>query len=249
MIHSTLKITSLISGIALLIIVNTPLAAQDAIADFTAINKAYENHTKVSMLIDYSLYSKLSDKFPEKRMTGFYKRQEQWTHSKLLGVETIQNDNYLLMVDPAEKVIMISNPPTNAAATPISVSIEQALAICESVQFNPESADQASYTMTFNPESSEYHHIKIFFNKNNWFITAIELISNNLFGLTQEQQKEVIAQNKEKSKVVIAYRELNTTATFNASEFSEAAYIKRNQESWEATQQYANYRIINNYFK
>lgn len=76
---------------------------------FEQMSNWFKNSTNYAVTITHASYENYSTSTPFEKSTGYFKKEGENYHSFLLSIHTIQNANYKIVLDTANKVMMVSN--------------------------------------------------------------------------------------------------------------------------------------------
>lgn len=170
---------------------------------------------------------------PFETSKGFFKKKGNSYHSYMLGVRSVQNEKFLLVIDTASKTIMIDNPKELKAGleTPQGTAYEKYYE--KFLQLK--STNGTSLKFTFKKGGLlDYYEMKI--NKDGSPSEIIMLYA-------QEQLVEEGNTTKAKPRLKIGFSNYKKNINIDAKEFDHAKYISVSGEKISAAGIYKNYKI------
>lgn len=217
------------------------LKAQNAIEDIQKINNAYLLNNQFSMRIVVSGFEDKDSKKAFEVEEGFAKRNGELSHVKLGDIESIKSRKLLLSIDHKNKVIVISESVLQNGKLPsdMASSLQVLLDYCEKVSYIDVSKKVGKYVL--NIPSYTYEQFEFEFNKTNYFLEKLVMIMNSK--LSEETSANVA--EKQKVKLIIEYKNINTQPEFNNQEFTTWKYIYKDGNEYRSTEEFKEYAIIN----
>ena len=214
--------------------------AQIAKEDFKKVNDAYRNTMNLSMDVTYKLYESYKSTTPKDILTGSFKKQDNNILSNLLKIETMQNTKYKIIVDAANKILVVADPQ-HYMNNAITVDIDSVLAFCSSVDYRETGQKLKVYKLNFDNIFFEYNSIEIFINKYTYFLDKLTLYFRDAVSIDKNDPDSP----KEKPRLEIAYSSVNKDPKFGKNLFSEKKYIDINDGKFTCSALYKNYQLIN----
>lgn len=77
---------------------------------FEQMNNWFKNTPSYSLSVTHASYENYTTMVPVEKAVGYFKKDKNNYHSFLLGIHTIQNSTYKIVIDSSEKIIAIANP-------------------------------------------------------------------------------------------------------------------------------------------
>lgn len=217
------------------------LKAQNAIEDIKKINNAYLLNNQFSMQMVVSGYEGKDSKNAFEEEEGFANRNGELLHVKLGDFESVKTRKLLLSIDHKNKIIVISEPVLQNGKLPgdMASSLKVLLDYCEKVSYKDVSKKVGKYVMDI--PTYTYEQFEFEFNKDNYFLEKLVMIMNSK--LSEETSAKLT--EKQKVKLVIEYKNINTQPEFNNQEFTSWKYIYKDGNEYRSTEEYKEYAIIN----
>ena len=218
--------------------------AQNAKADILKINEAYGKFTDMAMNITYNVFLNYSATRPYETETGIYKQHNNLRYNKLKEIESLQNKDYLVVVDNDQKRIVVSNPSKFNPATITMLNLDSALAICSAVNYVTDPSGLGGYQMTFKPNAiSAFDKIEIYYNKKTFIV-------EKLFFYYREKMKLAKEANvvSEKPRLEITFSKFDFKKIEDEHVFSEKRFIEKRSGKYAAAEAYKGYQVIDQKF-
>jgi len=77
---------------------------------FEQMNNWFKNTPSYSMTVTHASYENYTTTVPADKAVGYFKKDKNNYHSFLIGIHTIQNGTYKIVIDTAEKMMIVANP-------------------------------------------------------------------------------------------------------------------------------------------
>jgi hypothetical protein len=215
--------------------------SQVAKDDFARINKTYADNMQLSMKIRYDVYKNKSTATPLQAETGEIKRNEAAKYTRIGNIETIENENYKLIVDNEDKNISVlggtieEKKPGGNDGTYL-VNLENLLSICSKLEFQKISEAQNCYSIVIPAE--EYSEIKVFYNSKTFFIEKMIFYYNEIQNL-EGQEKSI----KEAPRMEISYYDVKLKPDFGSTPFTYDNFLEKRKGQFVGKGSYKEYRI------
>jgi len=214
---------------------------QNAKQDVMKINEAYSKFNDLSMNISYNLYKNYAATSPVETETGSYKQHGSLRYNKLKGTESLQNKEYLIIVDNEDKIIVVSNPVKFNPGKITMVDLDKAFANCSSIQFIDNKTDQNGYKLTFKQNIvSEFDAIDLYFNKKSFLVERIVFYYREKISVNPEDESSL----KEKPKLEIIFSNMNFKTISDLTFFSEDRFIEKRQGKYYPVSTLHEYEVI-----
>lgn len=96
------------------------ISKQEAMAMIEHSKSWFQTTASYSLTISHATYEGYDAISPHEKQNGYFKKYANGFHSSFLGINTIQNKNYLFTLDTSKHIILVSNPvksfePVNAS--------------------------------------------------------------------------------------------------------------------------------------
>ena len=87
-----------------------PVSKSEAISIVAKMDGWYKSHPDYTVKVNHNSYLGYQGTVPHEQDNGFLVVRGSSYHSNMLGVETIQNADYKIVIDTSDREILISNP-------------------------------------------------------------------------------------------------------------------------------------------
>lgn len=77
---------------------------------FEKMNNWFKNTPAYSMKVTHASYENYTTTVPADRAVGYFKKDKNNYHSFLIGIHTIQNNDYKIVIDTAQKIMLVASP-------------------------------------------------------------------------------------------------------------------------------------------
>ena len=213
------------------------VSAQNARQDFARINAAYGNHLTLSQDVRYTLYTDHATQNIQEVKTGHVIRDGDRVYFRLEEVETLNNERYHLMIDHAEKVIILNRAEHMTYRPTPAETTDQLLARCRSVQYLEPNTRQKAYRLHF--PAGEYERVEVFFHRQTSFIEQI------VFFYRTPLKVDETAATAKPPRLEMIYTNINTAPEITENTFSEQPVVKMGSDGHVLQNKYKNYQFIN----
>ncbi len=225
-----------------------PVSAQDDWQS-TGMNEAFDALRKINekmMLassIEMTVEQKLIDLSANKEVysgSGFFRRRDSlYIHSQVMGIETIQNQNYRLVIDTANHTLMVSNV---SPLTPYSdiAQMELYFKSCPVKQVRKKTSSDGITT------------INILFKKQEGYLAESMTFSYNSEMLLTEYRL-VLGKNAShpdapgRSEVIVRYGNFKLNQNLSKKQFSCDHIVTIKNGEFIPVEKYSTYSIRNTY--
>lgn len=190
----------------------------------------YKNISAYSVTVTHSSFVG-TQATPYERKSGYFKMKGKNYHSYMLGIHSIQNEKYHIVVDSTSKTIMVNNPQEIKSGIE-SASSPEMMKLCE------------KYSLLKTNEAST---LKLSFKKGN-AVEAYELKLNKdnspaeiiiYYAKSPEKKQDV----SKKPRLKIAYSNYKKNITIDAKEFDISKYVTVSGNNITPTNAYKEYKI------
>jgi len=195
-----------------------PLSYEEMGKILQGINDRYKNLHSFSVTVTHSSYENYFSKNPADRSTGYFRKEGLNYHSFLLGIHSVQNSRYKVVIDTAQNSIMVSNPSGEMTGSLTLGEYDALLKLCSSLKTYSD-GDEKHFRMEFRDYT---------FSAIELALTADGLMKEMVFYYRQEVDKNPDEPNSPKTKprLSIVFSDYRQGITFNYNdEFDEARYF------------------------
>ena|SRR3989344_7173980 len=213
--------------------------AQDIKSDCLKINQKYNTSKKVSMKMEYNLYSNHTATVPFQKERGEMKRNNELMSYKIGPMETVRTDKFELVVDNDEQFIAMMEHKTKLFSWDEKMyvgTLDKILPYCESTSYTEEKDNQGCYDIKM--KAGEYSRAKLYFDKKTFFITKLILFYRKETILNEDGVGK-----KEKPRLEIIYKDIQENPEFAANEFSETKYVVKSGSTFKCLEKYKDYTL------
>jgi hypothetical protein len=216
------------------------LCAQNLKKDAENMNVFYEKHKKISSKIEYTMYENYTTNEIYQKELGYMEKSGKNTYMKLGEVETINTDDYTLVVDNENKSVSLLPKKTGFMPSngSITASIDSIKKFCSSYAFNKESNKLNSYTFIMQKYYPSYSKIKVFFNSSTFFSEKVILYCSE-----EDISKEGSHAKMAKARLEVNYIETNLNPKFTESNCSYERYLIKSGKKYTLKPEYKNYSL------
>jgi hypothetical protein len=204
---------------------------------FEQMNNWFKNTSAYSMTVTHASYENYTTTVPADKAVGYFKKDKNNYHSFLMGIHTIQNSTYKIVLDTADKIMMVANPDQLVWNTYTPDDYVLLLKTCSTIKLSIVGADK-KYRIEFEKgyPLSAYEFI----------IDADGLPKEVVSYYAQEIKKDEEDKNsaKVKPRVSISFSGYKKNAVFNyKTEFDESKYFIRKGSKLLATENYKDFKF------
>lgn len=199
---------------------------------FEKVNNWFKNTPAYSLNITHASYESYTSLVPAEKSEGYFKKQENNYHSFLLGIHTVQNISYRVVIDTTGHMILVAHPDKSIWEAYTTGDYATSLESCLSVKAS-ETEKETRYRLEF----SEEHPLQ-----------AYELIIGK-DGLL----KEVISYYRNRKnedgtaeitpRLSITFSGYNLKPLFVKNEFDDKKYFTDNNNMLALTKEYKDYKL------
>jgi hypothetical protein len=200
------------------------------------VEKFYKEKKKYAVKVTHATYKGHDSEIPYQQSTGYFHYENGKYHSWLLGIHTIQDGKYKVVVDSVNKMIIVSDPDPKTTDELMHLNY----------------TNSARYIIACKQSKTEDgEKFKLDFNEVPSYTSYLLAISaaGEIRGLTVYYRAEYPSDSKDpnspkaKPKLSINYSGFTATPVFDAGEFSSAKYFTVEKNKLKATSLYSTYRI------
>ncbi|MBK8705986.1 MAG: hypothetical protein IPN33_22145 [Saprospiraceae bacterium] len=115
---------------------------------FEQMSNWFKNTTNYTVTVTHASYENHSTTVPFEKSTGYFKKEKENYHSFLLGIHTLQNLNYRIVLDTVNKVMMVANVNKSIWSTYTIEDYKYILKTCAGIQKTNSNLDKR-YRITY----------------------------------------------------------------------------------------------------
>lgn len=222
-----------------------PAAAQNAKQDILKINETYSSIKDLSMDITYTVFPSSKSKVALETHTGCFKQHGDMKYSRLKEVEAVHNNNYSLVIDNEDKLIVVANPAKSNMSEITMIDLDKSLSQCASIDFLGTIGSLSGYKLMFKQNVvSEYDAVELYFNKKSFFVEKLVIYYRQKVKLNEEDPNAV----KDKPRLEIVFSNTNLKTIADITLFSEERFIEKKKGKYYPTSAYNSYQLIDQKF-
>jgi len=204
---------------------------------FEQMNNWHKLHKEYSMKLKHATFDDYSTIIPSDISSGYFIKSNRNYHSFLLGIHTIQNDRFKIVIDSSGKDLFLSYPNTSIWTEYDSASWSMNLDECISLKM-----DESQGGKTFRMEFSEDNELSAY-----EFTLAKDgrLLQSICF------YKEIQSENEDgkpistKPRLTISYFDFKFSVSDKTkTEFNELKYIAKSGDNFIPSSKYKEYNLI-----
>lgn len=229
----------LLINIFLLCSLVSGLKAQDLKSDCLKINQNYNACKKLSMKMDYELYSNYTAAIPFQKLDGEMKRNSELMAYKIGPIETVRTEKYELVVDHDEQFIALMEHHTKLFEWDEKMyvgNLDKILLHCESTTYTEEKNNTGCYDIKM--KAGEFAKARLYFDKKTFFITKLILFYRGETVLNEDGNGK-----KERPRLEITYKNIEENKEFAPNEFSELKYVIKSGDNFKCIEKYKDYTL------
>lgn len=173
---------------------------------------------------------------------GFYKRKDSvYVHSKILGIESVQNKEYKVMVDSSTQTIMVDNSMSGRPSIDLA-NIELFFGLYPIEQIRKRSLANGNTEFDIQFKQSIGYPVKSlsFSYSSSWLIAEFSLLMNPGNELNQSNSESLLS---------IRYFNYRINQKLKNDEFSAGSIVTFNHGEPKPQKAYAAYQFVNTYRK
>jgi hypothetical protein len=201
------------------------------------MNSAYKNTPCFSVKVTHTTFKNYTTTVPYDKSSGYFKKDGSNYHSYLMGIHTIQNKRYRIVIDSSKNLLMVANPSGDSSISVTTGDYLATLKICSS---------QKSY------EINKEKHLRLDFK--NYTYTTIEITLNDqgflkeiVFYRSQESPGNGVVPNSPSSapRMSVSFSDYRFGVSFSyKDEFDENRYFGRMDKKLVVREQYKNFKFL-----
>lgn len=191
-------------------------------SDFSKIlekmNQRYDHTLSFSFEVTHSSYRDYTTHIPSDQVKGYISRSGDFMKSKLLGIETLINSKYKLVIDSASKVIMLSDPEKHSGTLISKQDMLDNMNLCTSIEYLEEN-ELTVYRMSFD-DNFPYKFV-------NFSMNTLGLVQKMEFFMnTEVSDNQSNSSHGSKPRIEIFCENYNLSVAYPETYFDEGRYIR-----------------------
>lgn len=208
----------------------------EMIAVFEKINSFFVNTPSYSLTVTHASYEDYTTQTPVEISTGTFKKQDKNYHSFLMGMHTIQNNKYKVVVDTLNKRILVANPDQLTMMIYTADYYKQLLKNCTKIK-KTTSGRYTFYKVELPAESQ--------IGAYEFLVDEEGLAREVTWYYNTEIKKDDDDENsKVKPRVSIRFSNYKIDPVFSAEAFSEENYFKAETNKLVVTNNYSGFKLF-----
>lgn len=214
-------------------------------ADLKKVNTLYANTFNYSLDMQYMVYDNYVNGNLIETKTGKYIKYNGSSYTKMLNIETIVNTKNTVVLNHEDNMLIITDSK-KITLSPIQTNMDTILKMCSNIKFIDIGTTERRYTFVFNDNEdySEYSKIEMYINLSNYSLKKLVLYYNQSLPLNRDDYSP----KEKKPRLEIVYKTFKPIIDVNTSItelFNESNYLTLVGNNYKGTNQYSNYKVIN----
>lgn len=216
----------------------TPVTKDEMSKVFEQMNSWFKNTSDYSLTVTHASYKDYKTTVPAEKSVGYFKKDKNNNyHSFLLGIHTIQNANYKIVVDSMQKVMVASYPDklvwTNYTLDDYTYILNSAVALKMTTY-----SDGKLYRIEFN-KSATIASYEFLIDSDNLLSQIIWYYAKDV--KHTEDEKSITS----KPRLCITFSNLKKNPELNfKEEFDESKYFFKKDSKLVLSEKYKKYKFI-----
>ena len=219
---------------------STPISKEETGKVFEKTNTWFRETPVYSLDVVHASFENYTTSSPADKAVGYFKKDGKNYHSFLLGIHTIQNKDYKIVIDTAEKIIAVANPDQLNWLKYTQDDYKVFLKNCTAIRTS---------------KTGRYAFYRVELPENNP-VAAYEFLIDEK-GLAREiswyYNKEVKKDENSpaaKPRMRISFSGYNEEPSFSYSEtFSEEPYFEKKNDKLVVTEKYQHFKLLDQRIK
>lgn len=204
---------------------------------FGKTNTWFRTTPVYSLAVTHASYEDYTTKTAVEKSSGYFKKEKNNYHSFLIGIHTIQNSQYKIVIDTTQKIIMVSNPDQLTWLAYTQEDYQAMLKNATATRMNK----TGRYTF-YRVELPEYNPVGAY----EFLVDEKGLMREISWYYNREVKKD---ENDDASRVKprmgISFSDYKEDISFNyADTFSEALYFEKKNNKLVLTEKYAAFKLL-----
>lgn len=213
-----------------------PVAVEEMAGVLKSVRKFYKQTSNYRFDVYYFSYKGHESSIPFEESTGYFIKSGNNYRYELMGVEAVQNDEFLIAIQKEYKKVMVNNVSEDNDALKIKemeLSLSKIDKIYKSVLGN-----LVTYHLYYNKNSSvSQTDIKIV---NNEYIERIIFF----FSKAQSWENEKGEKLSAKPRLEVIYKNFRKNLTVNQEDFYTSRYLKTEGNILKIAEKYKGYELL-----
>ena len=202
---------------------------------FERINSWFVNTPSYSVTVTHASYEDYTTKNPFERSTGSFKKQDKNYHSFLMGMHTIQNNKYKVVVDTSSRKILVADPDQLAMMTYSTDDYKGLLKECKQIK-KTKTGRYTFYRMEL-PAGSAIGAYEFLVDEDGLAREVIWYYNREI------NKDEDDSHSKVKPRLSISFSDYRKNPVFSDDVFSEEEYFKINDNKLMVTTKFHGFNL------
>lgn len=192
---------------------------EEIASEFKKINEWYINNISYSIDITHNSYEDYKSKIPHETSKGIFVKNNTCYHSFLLGIYTLQNENYKVVIDSMNLILLLSNPDRSFNNLVNIQDYLDGLLVCKTIKKSEPSLSERRIRLEFSTRSPIEAFELVYFPEGN-----IKEMTTYYAGKVKKEgakQEEI----RKKPRLSLSFTNYNLNPKLTQDEFSEKKYL------------------------
>jgi len=194
------------------------ISADAASKVYTGLNDLYSKTSSYSIKVKYTSFKDYTTSTEYETSSGYFNKYSKGYHSFLLGIHTMQNTNYKVVVDTSRQIIAVVNPDKAFEKGLTMADYKEILENCTAIKTATD-GDEKHYRIEF--KSTYYVSAYEYTLNSTGWIKELTLYYNKNY--TDEEGKE----NNIKPRLQITFSDYQKNITEDENELDEGKYFTK----------------------
>jgi hypothetical protein len=210
------------------------MSADEAVKIYSQLNALYSKTSSYGVTVKYASFKDYTTTTEYETSTGYFKKYSNDYHSFLMGIHTIQNTRYKVVVDTSRKIIAVANPDSTFEKGLTMADYSELLKNCTSIKSAGE-GDEKHYRLEFK-KTYYVNAYEYTLNSSGW-IKELTLYFNKTYTDEDGAEKNI------KPRLQITYTDYVENIAEDKNEFDESKYFSKNGYKLVLTAKYKDYYL------
>lgn len=203
---------------------------------FEQMSNWYKNNATYSVVVTHASYQTHTTAVPYEKSVGFFKKEKNNYHSFLLGIHTIQNANCKIVLDTANKAMMVANVDNSIWAAYTLEDYKHTLKMCKEIKvmtIDKNKMYRLEYAEGYPLERYEF------------LVSGDGSLKEIVWYYSKKIPKDIDDENSEKVKprLSITISTYKQTQNTSKSEFDETKYFVKKGNKLFPAEKYKNFTL------
>lgn len=203
---------------------------------FEQMNNWFKNTPTYSLTITHASFEDYKTDVPVEKAVGYFKKDKNNYHSFLMGMHTIQNSTYKIVVDSSEKILMAADPDQLEWNTYTLDDYTLILKSCSTIKVTDKGTDK-KYRMDFDGSASIGAY-EFLFSQDGFLKEVVSYYNEEIKKNDDENSAKV------KPRISITFSEYKKNPALNyKEEFDESKYFISKNNKLIPAEAYKDYKF------